>query len=187
MKLPSLKIDSEAILSAHRSTVCKHPTTELRKHIEGSILQIKAQCQTCGTAVGKTRKKSEFTSQQIDSLPNYDTELKDAYWKARNAHYDSIRDMSESERVAEWRKQYAIYLGSQERKDKRKKVIARAEYVCEGCQADDATEVHHITYEHVGDEFLFELVALCSACHERYHGNETLPPISSFFQSEKKK
>ena len=32
-----------------------------------------------------------------------------------------------------------------------------------------AKQVHHTTYANVGHEFLFELVALCPECHNRYH------------------
>ena len=41
--------------------------------------------------------------------------------------------------------------------------------VCEACGEVRATEVHHLTYKHIGSEFLWELVAICRACHERYH------------------
>jgi 5-methylcytosine-specific restriction endonuclease McrA len=41
--------------------------------------------------------------------------------------------------------------------------------MCEGCGDEKAQEVHHKTYKNVGDEFLFELVALCNTCHDRYH------------------
>ena len=36
-------------------------------------------------------------------------------------------------------------------------------------QLIEQTQCHHLTYENVGEEFLFELVALCSDCHERLH------------------
>jgi 5-methylcytosine-specific restriction endonuclease McrA len=45
----------------------------------------------------------------------------------------------------------------------------RAGGICEGCRQESATEVHHLTYEHAGREFLWELVAICRRCHERYH------------------
>ena len=35
-----------------------------------------------------------------------------------------------------------------------------------------ATQAHHLTYEHMGDEFLWELKAVCRPCHERWHGTE---------------
>lgn len=55
--------------------------------------------------------------------------------------------------------------------------MQRAAHVCEGCRTARATEVHHLTYEHCGDEFLWELVAICRSCHERYHGGKEPSPF----------
>jgi len=68
-----------------------------------------------------------------------------------------------------WPELYADYLKSQQWADKRDRVLRRANYHCEGCAQRPATDVHHLTYEHVTQEFLFELVALCRECHERAH------------------
>jgi 5-methylcytosine-specific restriction endonuclease McrA len=32
--------------------------------------------------------------------------------------------------------------------------------------------VHHLTYQNAGNEFLWELVAICRECHARYHAIE---------------
>jgi 5-methylcytosine-specific restriction endonuclease McrA len=36
----------------------------------------------------------------------------------------------------------------------------------DGCQSR-ATQVHHLTYRHLGNEPLFELMAICRDCHEQ--------------------
>ena len=69
-------------------------------------------------------------------------------------------------------KVYRRYLASDAWQRRRSRVLQRAGGRCEGCGEHPATEVHHLTYDHVGDEFLFELVALCSECHRRIHGLE---------------
>jgi 5-methylcytosine-specific restriction endonuclease McrA len=51
-------------------------------------------------------------------------------------------------------------------------VIERADGLCEGCRSAEAVHVHHLTYKHCGNEFLWELVAICRECHERVHGRE---------------
>jgi 5-methylcytosine-specific restriction endonuclease McrA len=48
-------------------------------------------------------------------------------------------------------------------------VLQRANGHCEGCGQRKAVQVHHLTYEHVGQEFLWELRAVCSECHDRLH------------------
>jgi len=52
---------------------------------------------------------------------------------------------------------------------KRKQVLKRSKGTCEGCLENEASEVHHTSYRNVGNEFLFELVALCCDCHARFH------------------
>ena len=69
----------------------------------------------------------------------------------------------------QWLKAYDAYLKSPEWKRKSELVIKRAKQLCEGCLTRKAIQVHHLSYEHVGEEFLFELVAVCTVCHERLH------------------
>jgi 5-methylcytosine-specific restriction endonuclease McrA len=47
--------------------------------------------------------------------------------------------------------------------------LERDGYLCQGCHDRTATIAHLFTYAHVGREFLFDLVALCRDCHERFH------------------
>ncbi|MGI8399864.1 hypothetical protein ACRYWZ_26180 [Agrobacterium deltaense] len=51
-------------------------------------------------------------------------------------------------------------------------MFKRSGGMCEGCGLAEAKQVHHLTYKHVGCEFLFELVAICDGCHERLHQDE---------------
>lgn len=64
---------------------------------------------------------------------------------------------------------YKKYLASESWAKKRKLVFERCAYICEGCGIEPAAQVHHGTYDHVGYEFLFELVGICQECHKRYH------------------
>lgn len=70
----------------------------------------------------------------------------------------------------QWQDWYqGVYLKSPAWKARREKVMQRANGVCEGCLVARATEVHHLTYAHAGDEFMWELRAICRGCHERLH------------------
>ena len=69
------------------------------------------------------------------------------------------------ERSAEYRE----YLDGPQWRERRELVMARAGQTCEGCRKHHAENVHHLTYAHIQHEFLFELVALCRDCHERWH------------------
>jgi 5-methylcytosine-specific restriction endonuclease McrA len=50
---------------------------------------------------------------------------------------------------------------------KRKQVLHRDDYRCKACEQFPATQVHHVSYIHFGDEPLFELVSVCKSCHAK--------------------
>lgn len=60
--------------------------------------------------------------------------------------------------------------GDDWKKNIRPKVFSRDNYTCQGCLEKKAQVVHHTTYDHIGKEFMFELISLCFECHERIHG-----------------
>lgn len=86
-------------------------------------------------------------------------------WKEKRAELERQR----LENNARWWDWYTQYLKTPEWSQRRSKVIERAKGICEGCLSARATQVHHVSYEHVGDELLWELRAICDACHERCH------------------
>jgi hypothetical protein len=71
-----------------------------------------------------------------------------------------------------FRRWYREYLHSREWQRRREQVQERAHYKCEGCGAEGPTHIHHKTYARVGYEFLFDLIAVCPACHQRIHREE---------------
>jgi hypothetical protein len=76
------------------------------------------------------------------------------------------------EQNREWWARYDAYLRSPAWRQKADLVKKRAGGMCEGCGTRIATQVHHVTYEHVCNEFLWELRAICNECHERIHGEQ---------------
>jgi 5-methylcytosine-specific restriction endonuclease McrA len=72
--------------------------------------------------------------------------------------------------------EYQSYLKSPLWLNLRNRVLARAQDQCEGCGRWPATEVHHLTYAHVGQEFLWELRAVCRDCHDRLHPDKIRTP-----------
>lgn len=69
-------------------------------------------------------------------------------------------------RRADWKEWYEAYRKTPDWQIKRSKVLERCGGVCEGCGVQQATEVHHTTYAHVGNEMLWELAGVCGACHD---------------------
>lgn len=72
--------------------------------------------------------------------------------------------------VTHKRVNYHEYLASREWRLKRKEVIERAENICERCANAPVENVHHRSYEHLGNEHLQELAGLCRPCHEFMSG-----------------
>jgi 5-methylcytosine-specific restriction endonuclease McrA len=70
---------------------------------------------------------------------------------------------------------YKKYMASAAWKKKRDAVIARAAGNCERCGTPFAdqgvTTCHHVTYVRFGHERLTDLIAICWACNEDFHGN----------------
>jgi 5-methylcytosine-specific restriction endonuclease McrA len=103
--------------------------------------------------------------------PEVNIELLKRSFEAWEQRWRELKRQRE-EQDDEWWSGYHEHLRSEAWRDKRQRVLLRAGGICEGCGAQQAHDIHHLTYRHMGDEFLFELVAVCRECHERYHGRQ---------------
>jgi hypothetical protein len=66
---------------------------------------------------------------------------------------------------------YVDYLESPGWQLTRKEALTRADFKCQRCGASDTElNVHHLTYERLGEELPSDLVVLCRRCHQREHG-----------------
>ncbi len=103
---------------------------------------------------------------------NFDDRLRELYSRMKADHYRETRarQREEWDRQSPARKaEYAAYLQTDHWKGVRLRVLVRDRNICQGCLSEPATQVHHLTYAHRGDELLFELTSLCDSCHERAH------------------
>jgi 5-methylcytosine-specific restriction endonuclease McrA len=64
---------------------------------------------------------------------------------------------------------YHEYIRSEAWREKRRDVILRACGVCERCGLWPVVNVHHLTYDRVGNELLEDLLGVCSRCHREFH------------------
>jgi 5-methylcytosine-specific restriction endonuclease McrA len=138
----------------------------LRKRMKanGTLLYAyQYQCMQCGCESG-TVKASEVERLRLPSSA-WDDTLHRKWWDGIQAAYDQQKQANR----AEWFKGYDAYLASPAWKTKREKVLSRANGTCDGCGDRPPVQVHHLTYKHVGNEFLWELRAVCNACHDRAH------------------
>ncbi|MGO9461359.1 MAG: HNH endonuclease [Rhodomicrobium sp.] len=149
--------------------VCSHSRKELRqKRNRGGALQYISQCLDCGRAVGLFLKHSP----ELEKVPTWDDQIEDDYHANRERRRKAILQkhvrIQRTRSEGFWR-EYNAYLESKEWREKRERVLKRENGQCEGCGIKPATQVHHRTYAHVFNEFLFELVAVCDDCHEQLH------------------
>lgn len=92
-----------------------------------------------------------------------------AYVRERESRLDELKAAAAERAQPGNREEYSDYLRSPKWQALRSKILARARGTCEGCLEAPAEDVHHLSYDHKGGEFAFELVALCRGCHERWH------------------
>lgn len=161
---PELKADLAPIYEA-----CTHPHLELRqRRNRGGAIQYSNQCLQCGRSVGAFLKHSP----KLANVSVWDEKLDESFHKTRESQraavYQKHVRIQRGREVGFW-KTYNEYLKSDEWLKKRTRVLERANNQCEGCRNRRATQVHHLNYKHVFNEFLFELVALCDECHRRLH------------------
>jgi hypothetical protein len=130
---------------------------------------LRMQCFTCYQLNGKAFKKTEVSN--FDSLIEAMPEMTmNERWQEKDRFIKFINE--NKYRISQ--NNYSIYLSSDEWKAKRKEVLKRDSYICQGCLTENATEVHHTTYSNIGNELYYQLVSLCSDCHERVHNPKTL-------------
>jgi hypothetical protein len=147
---------------------CEHPARELRRRITAAGAEVFAeQCTSCGHAL--VRRKAEVPTQLRAAAPPFDQELSPRWWSERTAISRERWEQQKAQEKAEFWTWYEAYLLTPEWRARRALVMRRAGGVCEGCLSAPASQVHHTTYAHVGDELLYELRAVCDGCHERAH------------------
>lgn len=157
---------------------CSHERREFRQKTNGIGQRCFFwQCTDCGVYQQIARAKLP-NSVLPEELPIIDTsnrrkEVQELYWqeeeriRAKFEGLDQVRWEAEQKEADGY---YSEYILSAEWRDKRNMVLERDGYLCQGCLRNKATQVHHLTYEHLGCEFMWELVSVCDECHRRFHG-----------------
>lgn len=138
--------------------------------------QIRMQCLDCGRSIGNAIAHNKVHPETLAALQPFDEELRDSLFNQRLAsqavsNRQKAEDIAaQAQRTLEARKQqYAEYLKSERWRQKRRQVIDYQKGTCRGCLSAPIEEVHHLSYDNIGDELLFQLVGLCRPCHAKAH------------------
>ena len=148
---------------------CDHPLPEIRYRTNKlGQKRFYLQCMRCGTTVEHLRKY-ELSREQMEGCHPFEENISDNFYSYKSKYYNHLRESALLNKKNEFYNWYHNYLLSPKWQKKRELVFKRAQYLCEGCGRNKATEVHHLNYHHLGDELLFELVAVCDECHSKIH------------------
>ena len=153
---------------------CSHPQKILcNKPDKNGRPYIAEQCVKCGSRVGNFHSAKNFLHSELEALPLWNRDLETGYSKRKFAEMSSLWQAEKDKEDDAWWHRYEAHLQSPKWKALRKKVIERAKGICEGCGQNKATQAHHLNYERVGNEMLFDLVAVCESCHKKVHKEQT--------------
>jgi hypothetical protein len=152
---------------------CDHAKKERRNKPDrnGRAMTV-TQCLRCGDRVGPFISAKSLSQTEIAALPLFDAALERDYDARKFAEITANWDAEKKKEDAKWWARYEAHLRSSKWKALSRKVILRAQGVCEGCRSRPATQAHHLTYQRMGDEMLFDLVAVCDPCHSKIHPKE---------------
>lgn len=164
------------------SHICNHKYTEKTHRIyENGNDAIVLQCVDCGKHVSNIKKSKK---ENINALRKFEEKKEKSlyeeyeHWadkrynelkRKKKEHDAKIRkDIYEGKYVFKVNKTFNTYYDSQQWAWARKKILKRDNHKCQSCN-QDATCVHHITYERLGEESHFDLISLCKDCHNAVH------------------
>jgi hypothetical protein len=140
----------------------------------GAVVR-RSGCKTCKQVSGKIIKKGH----DWQLLPKLSKQQKDEYEKAYNELCEKRRlfakakhDEIQNSNVLDFKKQYHAYLQTPEWKAKAEAVKMRDNYLCQACLSAPASDAHHLHYQNIFNEPLFDLVSVCRSCHDKLHKND---------------
>jgi hypothetical protein len=163
---------------------CSHQEKIFVRVEQGNGVVQRTACNRCKSIFGSAVKKDAnfytyplVTKERLIELKENDEENYSLIieWISGNLEKYRKKIQQENSRESiEWWANYNKYLLTDKWKEIRLKVLERDKYICQGCLVNKATQVHHLTYENVTDELLFQLVSICKPCHEKAHKDKTI-------------
>lgn len=152
---------------------CTHPYDVTAKFLcESGVVQWGKWCPLCETRTSQALARAGGLSpEEQAAAPVVDLVerrmAQQAEWDLRRAE----REAAEPRVYTRLRDDpvYQEYFRSSQWGTLKLLVHARAGGKCEACRERPSYDAHHLNYDHLYEEFLFELVAVCRDCHDRWH------------------
>ncbi len=164
----------QADFAAWAADACKHSAQFTGKTINtAGGAMYRRYCRDCGIATTQFLGHLSVANTVITVLDAEKRAKLDGiagkYTDDRGARLDEIANRAANRSQPAQRAGAAEYYLTSGWRDKRSAVMERCGGLCEGCRKQGAQDVHHLSYRHFREEFLFELVGLCRDCHTRWH------------------
>ena len=153
--------------SSDAAPECVHRAILTRKTFANGTVHYVRQCLKCGEKTTAWLPQATLSDADMGVAPPFDDDLAERVARERWDASRAAREYDRLNRTGTWWSEYDVYLNAEAWQAKRRRVMQRAGWYCEGCGERRAVEVHHVTYRHRGNEFLWELRAVCKQCHER--------------------
>ena len=173
-RLSELREKSEE-LNAQIHAECPHTygVWRYRLHSNGTK-HYGRQCLQCGQLI--LQKKASITA-NLAEIPEIDKEIQEKHKKYLDGLYkhkvnvDNLIYQIEAKINRETN--LAEYYSSEAWATKRKYRLRLNQKLfnglCEICFSAPATHIHHLTYERLHREYIFDLGAICESCHQDQH------------------
>jgi len=141
---------------------------------DSTRISLYAQCSFCGFRWGNgSSLKHDLVPNlkekiKLGEINKFDTKLLNEKSPTYEKYFAYRSQKLEENKQVEkaYRKEfYSEYMKSDKWKAIRLKVLKRDDYLCQACLDAPAQDVHHKTYENIGDELMYELISVCRHCH----------------------
>ena len=131
-------------------------------------------CSLCGERKDKSKVWIKASSIPFNAvITKYTDEIKKDFANKKNIIQEEIRNIKYAIEMSDKYQEYEKYLLSPEWQEKRRiRMLFNDRNFngkCEICFKNEATQIHHMTYAQLYNEWVFDLAAICSDCHERIH------------------
>lgn len=155
-----------------QAATCEHEEMRLRyRESSNGVIQYRRQCMTCGH-LSQAISHAKLSVEEKQNAEEVDDGIAERWYEARNAYVKDAYEQLERKRQQmlaqqnqEWWDWYNGYCRTAEWQARRTAVFNRDNFMCQACLQRPAEQVHHLTYKHVGNEPLFDLVSVCTRCH----------------------
>lgn len=123
------------------------------------------QCVSCGKRMSRQLASGEVHPDRVLAAPPFDLDREAFFRSVRRQVIDEYGQAVRQARYAA----YHRWLESDAWEEIRRRVGCRNGGRCEACGERPIQDVHHLNYDHLGDERDEDLRGLCRPCHELAH------------------